>query len=391
MTTREYIAENESFQGTNIYELLECKNKGCDKLEVHDWLENIPTTSKTQDIIEVRFKNTRKEYFKNTNQLKLKKGDIVVVEASIGYDIGVISLTGNLVLEQLKKLRIKPGENDQKKIYRKAKDTDLKKWREAIKDEKRLLVTSREVAESLKLKMKIGDVEFQGDKTKAIFYYIADERVDFRELIKILADKLKIRIEMRQIGARQEAGRIGSIGPCGQPSCCTTWLSNFTSVTTNAARYQNVSMNPQKLAGQCGKLKCCLNYELESYMDYQKDFPNTSIALKTEKGTAKYKNSDILKRTMLYAYESEKDGAPVLVNITVERVKEIIQLNKKGIMPIDLNDTSVSEKSDTSSLDYKNAVGQDDLDRFDKKKKNNNRRKKNRKPRQSKNNRNERK
>jgi cell fate regulator YaaT (PSP1 superfamily) len=382
MSSREYIAHNESFKGSNIYELKSCYAKGCNQLEVHDWLQDIPDANNRLKIIEVRFKNTRKEYVENVNGLKLKNGDIIVVEASVGYDVGIVSLMGHLVYEQLKKSKINPQNHDFKKIYRKAKETDIQKWREAIRREKELLIKSREIAKNLKLNMKIGDVEFQGDKTKAIFYYIADERVDFRELIKVLAEKLKIRIEMRQIGARQEAGRIGSIGPCGQSTCCTSWLSTFTSVSTNAARHQNVSMNPQKLAGQCGKLKCCLNFEVATYLDTQKDFPKTSIPLKTEKGTAHHKNTDVLRRTMQYAYADgqDKNATKGMVQISVERVKEIIELNKKGVIPPDLEGKNESLPSQDEALDYKNAVGQDNLDRFSSKNKNNrNKRKKRRK------------
>ncbi len=373
MSSRDYIAHDTSFKGSNIFELKSCYAKGCNQLEVHDWLQDIPEAYNQFKIVEARFKNTRKEYVENVNGLKLKNGDIIVVEALVGYDVGIVSLMGPLVSEQLKKSKINSQNHEFKKIYRKAKESDIQKWREAIKREKELLIKSREIAKNLKLKMKIGDVEFQGDKTKAIFYYIADERVDFRELIKVLAEKLKIRIEMRQIGARQEAGRIGSIGPCGQTTCCTSWLSNFSSVSTNAARHQNVSMNPQKLAGQCGKLKCCLNFEVATYLDTQKDFPKTSIPLKTEKGIARHKNTDVLRRIMQYAYEDGegKNVSKGMVQISVDRVKEIIELNKKDIIPPDLEGKDDSLPSKDEALDYKNAVGQDNLDRFSSKNKHN--------------------
>ena len=267
----------------------------CSKLDDYNWLRDLPETGKETDIVEIRFKNTRKGFYRNVNQLRLNRGDIVAVEASPGHDIGVVALTGNLVLKQLHKYGIRPDSEDIRKVYRKAKDADLDKWKEAIKKEHETMIRSRTFADRLKLNMKIGDVEFQGDKTKAIFYYIADERVDFRQLIKDLAEAFRVRIEMKQIGARQEAGRIGGIGSCGRELCCATWITNFVSVTTAAARYQEVSLNPQKLAGQCGKLKCCLNYEVTSYVDAQKDFPDRNIILKTKQGEAYFQKTDIYR------------------------------------------------------------------------------------------------
>jgi len=260
----------------------------CAKLNVYDWLYDVKSTINTEEIVEVRFKNTRKDYYRNVNGLTLKAGDMVAVEASPGHDIGMISLVGDLVLRQMKRHKATMLDGELRKIYRLAKPVDLQKWEEAINIEHATMLKARKIAEDLKLNMKIGDVEFQGDKTKAIFYYIADERVDFRQLIKLYADTFRIRIEMRQIGARQEAARIGGIGPCGRELCCSSWISNFVSVTTNAARYQEISLNPQKLAGQCGKLKCCLNYELDCYMDAQKNFPPTNIQIETEKGNYNY-------------------------------------------------------------------------------------------------------
>jgi cell fate regulator YaaT (PSP1 superfamily) len=242
-------------------------DSGGNKLDTYDWLQDIAETYHNCDIVEVRFKNTRKAFFKNVNDLNLHKGDVVAVEASPGHDIGIVSLTGNLVLLQLKRNNIPVAGTEFRKVYRKAKSADVDKWKEAMAQEFSTMIKSRKIAVDLKLEMKIGDVEYQGDGTKAIFYYIADDRVDFRELIKILAEQLKVRIEMKQIGARQEAGRIGGVGSCGRELCCSTWITSFVSVTTNAARYQEVSLNPQKLAGQCGKLKCCLNYELAAYLD----------------------------------------------------------------------------------------------------------------------------
>ena len=250
-------------------------------MSVFDWLRDIPHGISEEDLVEVRFKNTRKSYYRNVNSLNLRPGDMVAVEASPGHDIGMVSLTGPLVLNQLRKYRINPEEYEFRKVYRKAKLADLEKWKEAIGLEHHTMLRARKITQMLKLDMKVGDVEFQGDKTKAIFYYIADDRVDFRELIKYMADEFKIRVEMRQIGARQEAGRIGGIGSCGRQLCCSTWLTSFITVTTTVARNQELSFNPQKLAGQCGKLKCCLNYEVDAYLDAQKDFPSSEIILET--------------------------------------------------------------------------------------------------------------
>jgi len=353
------------------------RHEKCSKLQTFDWLSDIPSSTQHFDIVEVRFKNTRKEFFINANSLRLNKGDIVAVEASPGHDIGVVSLTGEIVNFQLKKQGINPEGYEFKKVYRKAKQADLDKWYEAISLEDSTMLKTRQIAADLKLNMKIGDVEYQGDRTKAIFYYIADERVDFRELIKILAEKFKIRIEMRQIGARQEAGRIGGIGSCGRELCCATWITNFVSVTTNAARYQEISLNPQKLAGQCSKLKCCLNYELDVYIDAQKDFPSRDIVLETKTGQAHHTKTDIFRGIMWYTFD------PVnMVNfipVPVERVREIITLNKKGKKVDVLVDTSSVALE--SPLDFKNEVGQDSLTRFDNKK---NKRKKKRNPKRRK-------
>jgi cell fate regulator YaaT (PSP1 superfamily) len=340
------------------------KPESCSKLEAFDWLNDIPDSTQKFDIIEVRFKNTRKEFFINANSLRLKRGDIVAVEASPGHDIGIISVTGELVSFQLKKQGINLAEHEFKKVYRKAKPADLEKWHDATSLEDSTMLKTRKISADLKLDMKIGDVEYQGDKTKAVFYYIADERVDFRELIKILAENFKIRIEMRQIGARQEAGRIGGIGSCGRELCCSTWITNFISVTTNSARYQEISLNPQKLAGQCGKLKCCLNYELDCYVDAQKDFPSREVVLETKTGQAYHSKTDIFRGIMWYTFD------PVnLVNFTpvpVERVREIIELNKKGIKVDILMDTS--NVSTEGPLDFHNVVGQESLTRFDEQK-----------------------
>ncbi|MCF8380795.1 MAG: hypothetical protein K9H49_14580 [Bacteroidales bacterium] len=336
----------------------------CNKLDEHDWLRDIPESGRETDIVEIRFKNTRKAFFKNVNELRLKRGDLVAVEASPGHDIGVVCLTGNLVLLQLKKYGIAENSEEIKKVYRKAKTVDLEKWKEAIVLEEDTMLRSRKIAEQLNLGMKIGDVEYQGDKTKAIFYYIANERVDFRQLIKDLAEAFRIRIEMKQIGARQEAGRIGGIGSCGRELCCATWITNFVSVTTAAARYQEVSLNPQKLAGQCGKLKCCLNYEVSTYIDAQKDFPNRQIQLKLKNATAYFQKADIHRG--LYWYSLDKDMAMNLTPVPVERASEIIEMNKQNKFPemlLEISDLPVEKKHE-----YNDVIGQDSLTRFEGKK-----------------------
>lgn len=345
------------------------------KLNVFNWLADIPEAIKKQDLYEVRFKNTRKGYFTNINSLKLEPGDIVAVEASPGHDIGIISLKGPLVYNQLKKYRISQKE-ELKTIYRKAKPNDIEKWKEAIDLEEETMIASRKIAADRKLDMKIGDVEYQGDKTKAIFYYIADERVDFRQLIKVLAERFKIRVEMRQIGARQEAGRIGGIGSCGRELCCATWIGNFVSVTTNSARYQELSLNPQKLAGQCGKLKCCLNYEIDSYMDARRNFPPTDLPLLTSAGKAIHIKTDVYRQMMWYIVEGVSINN--LLALQVDQVNNIIELNKAGKnWEINLQKQAAAPKPD--SIDYANVVGQESLTRFDKSK--NPKKNKKRKPR----------
>jgi len=308
--------------------------RGANKLDEFDWLADLPFDPRYNEVIEVRFKNTRKGFFRNVNDLKLDVGDIVAVEASPGHDIGHVSMTGFLVTEQIKRMKIRPVVEEMKKVYRKARPVDLQKWEEAKKQEVPTMLRSRKIAESLNLAMKIGDVEYQGDKTKAIFYYLADERVDFRQLIKVLAEEFHIRIEMRQIGARQEAGRIGGIGTCGRELCCSTHITNFVSVTTSHARYQDLSLNPQKLAGQCGKLKCCLTYELDCYLDAQKDFPSREIPLELTNGTAYFMKMEV--HTGIYWYSNDPRMAVNLTAVPVSRVREIIQLNRKGIKPDNL-------------------------------------------------------
>ena len=341
-----------------------CRPEHYNKLPVRNWLKDIPGTPLTPELVEVRFKNTRKDFFHNINRLNLVEGDVVAVEASPGHDIGIVSLSGDLVTKKLHQHEVSPEEGEFKKIYRKAKDTDIEKWRQAVELEHQTMIKARKIARDLNLDMKIGDVEYQGDKTKAIFYYIADERVDFRELIKILADEFKIRIEMRQIGTRQESGRIGGIGSCGRELCCSVWITNFISVTTNAARHQELSLNPQKLAGQCGKLKCCLNFELDSYLDAKKDFPDTSVQLETTKGTAYHQKTDIFKQILWYSFSP--DSSENLTPVSVDRVKQIIEINRQG-EKVD----HLAQSSDITgqSYDFENDVGQDRLDRFDQKKK----------------------
>ncbi|MBI5217979.1 MAG: hypothetical protein HY958_03510 [Bacteroidia bacterium] len=339
----------------------------CYKLSIFDWLEGVPDNSKSTDIIEVHFKNTRKGYYLNINKLNLRQGDIVAVEASPGHDIGIVSLTGELVMFQIKKNKINLENNEPKKVYRKAKSADIQKWLEAISLEHYTMIKTREIAENLKLNMKVGDVEYQGDNTKAIFYYIADERVDFRELIKILADEFKIKVEMKQIGARQEAGKIGGIGTCGREFCCSTWITSFVSVSTNAARDQELSLNPQKLAGQCSKLKCCLNYEHDAYIDILKGFPDSTVELVTMEGAAYFQKTDAFRGIMWYS--SDRNNAVNLIPVPVERVKFIMEQNKQGIKI----DKLLSEEEDTSkpniksevTLDFENPIGQDSITRFD--------------------------
>jgi cell fate regulator YaaT (PSP1 superfamily) len=331
------------------------------KLNVFDWLKDIPEGIDKNEIYEVRFKNTRKGYYYNQNGLRLTTGDIVAVEASPGHDIGIISLRGPLVLCQLRKHNINP-QNEFKTIYRKVKPIDIEKWKEAIALETSTMIESRKIAADLKLDMKIGDVEYQGDKTKAIFYYIADDRVDFRQLIKVLAERFHIRVEMRQIGARQEAGRIGGIGSCGRELCCSTWMTNFVSVTTTAARYQELSPNPQKLAGQCCKLKCCLNYEVDSYIDERKDFPPSDVPLLTETGKAYYQKTDVFRRVMWYSVGDA--NSLDLIPISVEKVKEYIQMNKRG-QKVQLEASVNESESEEESIDFSQVVGQDSLTRFD--------------------------
>lgn len=335
------------------------------KLTVYNWMKDTPEGCTPSEIVEVRFKNTRKGFYLNNSNLKLDIGDIVAVEAALGHDIGIVSLTGELVREQMRLKKVDLERNPLKKIYRKAKPHDIEKWQQAIALEHDTMIRSRIIAADLGLDMKIGDVEYQGDKTKAIFYYIANDRVDFRKLIKILAETFHIRIEMKQIGARQEAGRIGGIGSCGRKLCCSTFITNFISVSTSAARYQDISLNPQKLAGQCGKLKCCLNYEVDAYIDEQKDFPSTNIWLNTGEGMLYHQKTDIFGRNMSYSFD--KEGRSTLIKLSVARVKEIIAMNKRGQIPAKAID---SEKEEQVNIGYTDGVGEESLNRFDEKKQN---------------------
>lgn len=343
-----------------------CSSGGCERMAVFNWLSDIevPVGRKKFDCVEVSFKNGRKDFFRNLKNVNIYTGDVIVVEGNPGYDVGVITLAGELVKHQMNRKGVNSESSDIKKVYRKATQEDIDKWQEARKLESVTLQETRTFATKLGLQMKLGDVEYQGDKGKAVFYYTADERVDFRELIKLMADKFKIRIEMRQIGARQEAGRIGGIGACGRELCCSTWLSDFRSVSTGAARYQQLSLNPQKLAGQCGKLKCCLNYELDQYVDALKKFPNTKTVLDTRGGRAVHIKTDVFKEMMWYLVQKEK-GQNSIVPLTISRVHEIIELNKGGKKPDDLNDFAFVEEV-KAEPDYSNVVGQDELTRFDK-------------------------
>lgn len=347
-----------------------CKNNGtcgtdsCNKLTVFDWLSNMSLPNGQAPFlgVEVRFKNGRKHYYNNSENLRLSIGDIVATQAKSGHDIGMVTLTGELVRVQLKRKKInlnKPENN--LKIYRKATQRDIDIWTQSREKEEAMKVKARQFAIDLNLKMKISDIEFQGDGSKATFYYTAEDRVDFRELIKVFAREFKTRIEMRQVGFRQEAARLGGIGSCGRELCCSTWLTDFRSVSTSAARYQQLSLNPLKLAGQCGKLKCCLNYELDAYLEALKAFPRTDKKLYTEKGTAVCQKTDIFKGLMWYAYEGEWMNWHV---ITTTQANEIIAKNKKR-EPVASLEEYASEHIKDTKLDFENVVGQDSLTRFD--------------------------
>jgi cell fate regulator YaaT (PSP1 superfamily) len=357
-----------------------CKNNGtcgtdsCNKLTVFDWLANmsLPQGEEPFKGVEVRFKNGRKQYYKNTENLSLSIGDIVATQAQSGHDIGMVTLTGELVRIQLKRKKIDfNNEEEVLKIYRKANQKDIDVWSSARDKEEPMKVKARRFAIDLKLQMKISDIEYQGDASKATFYYTAEERVDFRELIKLFAKEFRTRIEMKQVGFRQEASRLGGIGSCGRELCCSTWLTDFRSVSTSAARYQQLSLNPLKLAGQCGKLKCCLNYELDAYLDALKAFPKTDIKLYTEKGVAVCQKTDIFKGHMWYAYEGEWMNWHKL---TTTQANEIIQKNNKKEKVASLEEYA-SELFEDTKIEFENVVGQDSLTRFDSPKRKNKRRK----------------
>ena len=348
-----------------------CK-RGCGRqnrqLNTYDWLADVPGNAESTDLVEVQFKNTRKGYYHNVNGLDLKKGDIVAVEASPGHDIGVVTLTGKLVKLQIKKANLKSAD-DIKRVYRIAKPVDIDKCREAKSREHGTMIQSRQIAKDLNLKMKIGDVEYQGDGNKAIFYYIADERVDFRQLIKVLAETFHVRIEMKQIGARQEAGRIGGTGPCGRELCCATWMKNFVSVSTGAARFQDISLNPQKLAGMCAKLKCCLNYEVDNYMEASRKLPSREVILQTLDSDYYLFKSDILAG--LVTYSTDKRLAANLETITAERALEIIEMNKHGEKPETLTEGGAQQEAPR----HVDLLAGESLTRFDKAKKKKNKNK----------------
>ncbi|MBP5689217.1 MAG: hypothetical protein J6X22_11345 [Muribaculaceae bacterium] len=349
---------------------VECGKCGCGdcntrcNLDSYNWLADVPGGKNDFDIVEVHFKNTRRGYYRNSAHLDLKQGDVVAVEANPGHDIGTVALTGNLVKLQMKRTRLRP-DAEILRVFRKAKPADLERFEHAKAKEIDTMIRSRQIAKDLGLEMKIGDVEYQGDGNKAIFYYIADGRVDFRQLIKVLAEVFKIRVEMKQIGARQEAGRIGGIGPCGRPLCCASWMSTFVSVATSAARYQEVSLNPQKLAGQCAKLKCCINFEVDTYVEASRSLPKREVPLETKDKIYYHFKTDILKGEMSYSTEN---GVPVdLVTISPERVHEVMALNKQGIKPERLQDSDLDGATKLSA--YGDLVGQDSISRFDNAKK----------------------
>ena len=353
-----------------------CKNaigRQDKQLNTYDWLADVPGNADSTDLVEVQFKHTRKGYYHNSNNLELKKGDIVAVEANPGHDIGVVTLTGRLVKKQIKKANLKSAD-DIKRIYRIARPVDMDKYREAKAREHDTMIESRQIAKDLGLQMKIGDVEYQGDCNKAIFYYIADERVDFRQLIKVLAETFHVRIEMKQIGARQEAGRIGGTGPCGRELCCATWMKNFISVSTNSARFQDISLNPQKLAGMCAKLKCCLNYEVDDYVEAGRKMPSREIILQTADGDYYLFKTDILAG--LITYSTDKNIAANLETISAERARKIIEMNKRGEKPESLHEDGKQRQSAKPNADL---LANENISRFDKAKK---KKKKNKQPKQ---------
>lgn len=356
-----------------------CGTDGCNKLTVFDWLSNMsmPNGQTPFDCVEVRFKNSRKEFFRNTDKFSLAIGDVVATQAKSGHDVGIVTLTGELVRVQMKRKKVDYGDKGLPRIYRKATQRDIDIWQKCRNKEEEIKKRSREIAISLKLEMKLSDVEFQGDGSKATFYYTAEDRVDFRQLIKDMAKAFSIRIEMRQIGYRQEAQRLGGIGSCGRELCCSTWLTDFRSVSTASARYQQLALNPQKLAGQCGKLKCCLNYELDMYLEALKDFPSSDSKLQTEKGMAYCQKVDIFKETLWFSYRNDASNWHALKK---EQVQEILEINKKD-KKIESLEYYTSDISLDDSVAFENVVGQDSLTRFDRPKRKRNKKRKNKKPR----------
>ncbi len=347
--------------GSKIQLLQRSCNPHTDKLNAYDWLADLPDNADADEMVEVQFKPPRKGYYLNSNHLDLQKGDVVAVEANPGHDIGTVTMTGRLVALQMKKANLKPNV-EFKRIYRKARTVDIDKYKESKAHEHDTMIESRQIAKDLGLQMKIGDVEYQGDGNKAIFYYIADERVDFRQLIKVLAERFRVRIEMKQIGARQEAGRIGGIGPCGRELCCATWMTSFVSVSTSAARFQDISLNPQKLAGQCAKLKCCLNYEVDQYVESLKRLPSREITLHTTDNEYYFFKADILAHMITYSTDKH-----ILANertISARRAFEVIEMNRNGQKPNDLNDTGVPVVVESKDL-----LDQENITRFDRAKK----------------------
>lgn len=371
------MSESKKYDCFRGCEVVDCEDgttevtyrEGCCKLPVHNYLRDI-SSLEYADVFEVRFKNTRKGYYKNESGQSVRQGDKVVVEAASGYDLGFVSLEGPLVVKQMQRRRIDPASYEFKKIYRKARPSDIEKWMAATAREQATMIEARRIAATMGLDMKIGDVEFQGDGTKAIFYYIADGRVDFRQLIKVFAEEFRIKIEMKQIGARQEAGLIGGIGVCGRALCCANYVTNFKSINTSAARCQDLSLNPQKLAGQCGKLKCCINYEVPVYLDAQSRIPKVSEPLEFEDGLAYLRKTDILAEMMYFSYDKSSDAN--LYPVPASEVKEIQKMNRNGIRPV-----SLIPDVEPSSPEFITAVGEGSISRFDSPKK----KRKNRKPR----------
>ena len=363
------MSESKKYDCFRGCEVVDCEDgttevtyrEGCCKLPVHNYLRDI-SSLEYADVFEVRFKNTRKGYYKNESGQSVRQGDKVVVEAASGYDLGFVSLEGPLVVKQMQRRRIDPASYEFKKIYRKARPSDIEKWMAATAREQATMIEARRIAATMGLDMKIGDVEFQGDGTKAIFYYIADGRVDFRQLIKVIAQELRIKIEMKQIGARQEAGLIGGIGVCGRALCCANYVTNFKSINTSAARCQDLSLNPQKLAGQCGKLKCCINYEVPVYLDAQSRIPKVSEPLEFEDGLAYLRKTDILAEMMYFSYDKSSDAN--LYPVPAAEVKEIQKMNRNGIRPV-----SLIPDVEPSSPEFITAVGEGSISRFDSPKK----------------------